>query len=129
MRSIYYFYKAANLLTHRFLYFIVTVPIHKPEGNKKKAYAKLERCYFCSRYFTSRMSRHLRGQHKNELLVSEALKVKDPMERQRRLVRIQHLGNFVHNCKVIMRANSKLTLPVEWCCFIEVITMIKCCLL
>ena len=64
-----------------------------------KDYSKMEKCYFCGVYLTSRMSRHIERKHYKEVLVDEALK-SDDNRRGNLLRRIQNLGNFVHNTNV-----------------------------
>ena len=79
---------------------VVVLPHRSDSKNKRKDYVKGERCYFCARYLTSRLSRHLKQVHGGEPLVAAAVAEKDEPARSRVFHKIQNLGNFVHNTNV-----------------------------
>ena len=101
-------YLTPSLLAHKAhrikndnFFWLLAVVVH-PHKNKKKEkdYSKRERCYFCSKYLKSRMTKHLTHSHAAEPLVSEAMEANDQRDREKLLQRIQNLGNFVHNMNV-----------------------------
>ena len=101
-------YLTPSLLAHKAhrikndnFFWLLAVVVH-PHKNKKKEkdYSKRERCYFCSKYLKSRMTKHLTHSHAAEPLVSEAMQANDQRDREKLLQRIQNLGNFVHNMNV-----------------------------
>ena len=72
----------------------------KTDKVKKRNYAKADYCYYCSKLFVSRISKHLLSVHRDKPEIEEALRYKPGKVRHKLLYKLQQLGNYQHNKEV-----------------------------
>lgn len=81
------------------LCFSVQVQVYKTVGDKKRNYNKEDYCYYCSKRFLSKISRHFLAMHTDRAAVQEIVK-SEGKNREDLLYRLQQLGNYKHNTEV-----------------------------
>lgn len=79
------------------LIFLVTVPIYALKEGRKRC-PRIDVCYYCEKSIKYRISRHYKCVHQKQKAVIDA--EADPGVTQVEIAKLQHLGNFKHNCKV-----------------------------
>ena len=70
---------------------------HCTEG--KRDYNKIDCCYYCKRFYKSKISKHYSNIHRDEKIVKKLLRM-ESKERIIQLYRLTQLGNFQYNCEV-----------------------------
>ena len=80
--------------------FPVTVPVYQKKGEARN-YRKDDYCLFCKKKCTSKISSHYENIHFHEERVVHILLLPPgSSERRKEWLRLQHEGNFQHNCEV-----------------------------
>ena len=77
------------------------MPVCVVQPGKQKNYSRLDYCYFCDKVVKYRVSKHYTAVHGDEKVMREILK-KPAKEKVKELAKMQNLGNFKHNRKVII---------------------------
>lgn len=85
----------------------VTVPLYECSASSKRSYDKRQACYFCSK-LCSKMARHLRTVHKEEIEIARILAFSDKEIVSFELERYRLLGNFNHNLEVLRNGSGML---------------------
>lgn len=82
-----------------FFRILVVVPTYEGKDNKRN-YSKDDYCFYCKKKFTSKISKHILTVHSEETEVAQAI-LKSKNDRTDILYKLQQLGNYQHNTKVI----------------------------
>lgn len=82
------------------LVFVVTVPLYKKVAGTRQ-YSKADYCLYCKQALKSKVSRHYLAVHANKASVEDIIGTDDCAKRKVLLYRLQQLGNFEHNTKVL----------------------------
>lgn len=80
--------------------FAVCVPVYTKAGAGRN-YSKADYCYYCSKMYSSKISKHLLNSHADRASVQEAIN-SSGKHRRDVLYRLQQLGNYTHNTEVLL---------------------------
>jgi hypothetical protein len=90
---------------------VVTVSV-SGHSESKRNYTKADYCYYCERKFVSSMRKHVLAMHTDRSLVQQIVTSTGP-ERKTLLYKLQHLGNYRHNCQVTRLLMHKVELTTS----------------